>query len=439
MTGKPANPSTRLSRREALKSAAAATSAVALAGCGRGLGGSSSSSGSSLQMMFWGEGDQTKPIVDAINTWQKNGKTKVSAQYGPLNGYFDKLATRVAGGTPPDIFQLYLPYLTDYIDRGVVMPLDKYADQLGLQNIPPSILPTIKSGGHYYFALMGAATQPAIVYDSDLLKKYSLRPATDDWTIHDFQQTMLKVHTASKGKLWGISDGGGSSVQLESYMRAFNTPLFDSSGQLAFTPDQFSEWLQFWDTMRKNGSCPPMKVTAGATGFPQDPLVKGKAAYTLTATSRGYPTIQALSHDHLGLLQFPRATATSKPGTNIIPNGYFAISKKSKNPDKAVALLKYLASSTQAIKTMGLTRGVPLSKAQQDAVKGQLSGPDKEVFDNYLKAASENLADLQLYPPGSSDLMTNSLSTANQNVGFGKATVTQATQQFFADAKKALK
>lgn len=440
MTGHPNTQSREISRRSLLKIAGTASLVSALPACGRGLGGSSASAGSDLQMMVWGEGDQNTKLLDAIHGWEKqDGKTHVNAQYSGLNGYFDKLATRVAGGNPPDVFQIYLPYLADYLSRDVIMSLDDYADELSLTTLPTSILPTVKMNGHDYFAIVGAATQPAIVYDADRLTRYKLQPAGSDWTLAEFQDTMQQVYAASKGAVHGVSDMGGASVQLESYMRAFDTPLFDSAGKLAFTEDQFTQWLQLWDTMRKNGSCPPMTVTAAATGFQNDPLVTGKTAYTSTATSRGYPSIQTLTKDHLGLLEFPRATVSSKPGTNIIPAGWFAISKKSKNVDKAVALLKYLSNDPQAAKLMGLARGVPLVKAQQDALQGQLDAQEKEVFDNYLQVAGQNPAPLQAYPAGSGELMSTSLSNANQSVGFGKATVQQATTQFFADAKRILK
>lgn len=438
MTGDPHRRQLNLSRRSVLRGAAA-IGAAGLAGCGRGLGGGSSSQDSSLQMMIWGEGNQTTFIVEAIKDWEaQDGKTKISTQYGPLNGYYDKLATRVAGGNAPDIFQLSLPFLDDYLARDTIMALDDHAEDLGLTKVPSSIEPTIKQDGHYYLALMGAATQPAVVYDTTRLDSYKVQPPAQDWTLRDFEQAARQIRKQSKDSIYGATDGGGSSVQLESYVRGLGAALFDADGKLAITRDQFTDWLQLWDSMRKNGSCPPMKITSAGTGFQNDPLVKGNAAFTMPATSRGYPTLQALTKHKLGLGRAPRTTPDSKPGTNIIPNGWFAISKKCKNPEKAVALLKYLSQDPKAITTMGLSRGVPLSAAQRDAVKGQLKAPDKIVFDNYLSVADADLTPLQLYPAGSSSLMATSLPNANETVGFGKATIKQATDQFFNDARRML-
>ncbi len=431
--------STTMTRRTAFKVTGAAASMAALAGCSRGLGSGSKDS-STLQMTFWGEGDQNKKLIAAIDLFQKkDSKTKVSTQYSGLNGYYDKLATRLAGGSPPDIFQIHLPFLLEYVRRGAVLSLDDHAEELGLTKAPSYIVPTAKMDGHWYFALVGAATQPAMIYNKTKLDQYGLAVADESWTLAGYQSMMSQVTSKSGSKLHGSADFGGNSIPFESYLRGQNKTLFDNQGKLGFTEDDFGTWLRLWDTLRKNGACVPMTITATAVGFDTDPIVTGKAAYTLTATSRGFPSIQTLTKDALGILPFPRATADSKAGTNIIPAGWFAISKKSKNVDKAVALLKFLSSDENAAKTMGLARGVPIAEKLQAAIQPSLQGNDKQVFENYQTIAKQDLAPLQTFPPGAGQLLTTSLTTANQTVGFGKASIDSAAKQFFTDAKRLLK
>lgn len=431
--------STTMTRRAAFKATGAATAIAALAGCGRGLGSGSKDS-STLQMTFWGEGDQNKKLIAAIDLFQKkNSGTKVATQYSGLNGYYDKLATRLAGGNPPDIFQIHLPFLLDYVRRDAVLNLDDYAADLGLPDVPPYIATTSKLDDHWYFALVGAATQPAIIYDKSKVDQLGLDVAKSTWTLADYQAAMAQVTSAAKGQLHGSADFGGNVVPLESYMRGQNKPLFDGSGKLAFSQGDFATWLRLWDTLRKNSACVPMTITATAVGFDTDPVVTGKSAYTLTATSRGFPSIQTLTKDTLGILPFPRASAASASGTNIIPADWFAISKKSNKVDKAVALLKFLASDEEAATTMQLARGVPIAAKLQAAIKPTLQGIDKEVFDNYQQIAAQELSPLQPYPPGAGELMSTSLTNANQTVGFAKASIDAATNQFFTDATRLLK
>jgi multiple sugar transport system substrate-binding protein len=431
---------TPFSRRSLLQLGAAAAGTAALSSCSRGLGGSSSSESSkSLDFMFWGEGDQNKKLLDAIDVYQKSsGAAKVNAQYSGFSGYYDKLATRVAGGNPPDVFQIHLPYLMEYIKRGAVQALLEYKDDLGLDSLPAYVSTTVKADGKYYFALLGAATQPAIVVNTSKLASLGLSGPSDDWTIDGYRAMMAEVWSKSGKKLNGSADLGGSPIAIEAYMRGRGKPLFTDDGKLAFTEDDMAAWLQFWQDMRTSGAAVPMKVTAAATGFQNDPVTTGKAAYTGTATSRGLPSMQSLTKDKLALGTFPSGGAGSSPGTNIIPAGWFAISPKSKNIEGAVSMLKFLTTEPEVAKVLGMARGVPIPENIRSTVQGSATGLDKVVLDNYALIASNNPAPLQMYPPGASKLLQTSLANVNQVVGFGQSTVAQAVAKFFSDAKAAL-
>lgn len=428
-----------MSRRSMLAVAGATAVSVTVGGCSRGLSSNSESS-STLQMTFWGEGNQNAKLVSAINLFDKGDSgVSVKTQYSGLNGYYDKLATRLAGGAPPDIFQIHLPYLLEYVRRGAVRQLDDHATDLRLTELPSYIASTSKVDGHWYFALGGAATQPAILYDTTKLDQYGMQVASNGWTFAEYQSAMSQVHSHTKGKLYGSVDLGGTFVAFESYLHGRNKQLFDESGQLGFSEADLATWLNVWVAQRKSGGCVPMSVTAAGTGFDTDPIVTGKSAYSETATSRGLTSMQTLTKDSLGLLPFPAATKGTQSGTNIIPAGWWAISKHSKNVDKAVALLKFLTQDKKAALAMGLARGIPINAGLQTAIKPHLRGVDKLILDNYQQVAKGRLAPLQPYPPGAGELLQTSLPNANQTVGFGKSNVAAATKHFFTDAKRILK
>jgi multiple sugar transport system substrate-binding protein len=434
---------TPLSRRTFLQLGAAAAGVAAVSSCSRGLGGSSSSGGgsnSALDVMFWGEGDQNKKLIAALDLYQKgSGAAKVNPQYSGFSGYYDKLATRVAGGNPPDVFQIHLPYLMEYIKRGAVQPLDQYKGDLGLDSMPDYVATTTKADGKYYFALLGAATQPATIVNTTKLKGLGLAAPSPDWTIDQFKATMTEVWGKSGHKLAGTADLGGSPIALESFMRGRGKALFGDGGALGFDQDDMAAWLQLWQDLRSNGAAVPMAVTAAANGFQNDPVTIGKAAYSGTATSRGLPSMQSLTKDTLGLGTFPSGGAGSQPGTNIIPAGWFAISPKSKNIEGAVSMLKYLTSKPEAAAAMGLARGVPIPNDIRGTIAKSATGLNKLVLENYALIESKGPAALQMYPPGASKLLQTSLPNVNQIVGFGKSTVAQAVTKFFTDAQAALK
>jgi multiple sugar transport system substrate-binding protein len=427
-----------LTRRAVLRLGAVTGGALALTSCLRGFTPPAAST-SSLDVMFWGEGDQNKKLIDALRLFQQtDGGPGINPQYSGFDGYYDKLATRVAGGNPPDVFQIHLPYLLEYIERGAVQPLDQYSADLGLDAVPEYVAPTVAYEGKLWFALLGAASQPAVVVDMTKLQGLGLAAPTDDWTLDTFMSTMAEVLAVSGGKLHGTADLGGSPIVLEAFMRSRGKPLFTDDGRLAFDGDDFTAWLQMWQDLRDSGGAVPMSVTAAATGFQSDPVTIGKAAYTSTATSRGLPSMQSLTKDQLALATFPSGGPGSAPGTNIIPANWFAISPKSKNIEGAVAMLKFLTTDPNAARAMGLARGVPIPERLRPTVAGGASGLDKAVLDNYELVTSKAPAPLQMYPPGASKLLQTSLPNVNQVVGFGQMSVTEATAKFFSDAEVAL-
>lgn len=425
--------------RRSLMAGGAALAASALAGCGRGFSQPTSASGS-LEMTFWGEGDQNEKLLAAMKLFEGvEGNPTVNSQYSGLQGYFDKLATRLAGGNPPDIFQISIPFLREYADRGALLPLDDHAAAMGLDRLPASVSQTSKLGDHWYYQIIGVATQPAVVANATLLSELGIDLPAETWTLDDYQAIMAEVYKASDKKIHGCADAAGGFGNLDSWLQGSEKRLFTSSGSLGFDTADFQGWLNLWDGLRRSGSCVPMTITAATQGFETDPVVTRKAASTTTATSRGLPSIQSLTEDTLELLPFPAAKESQGTGATIIPAGWFAISAKSKRVDEAVALLTFLANDQKAIKTMGLARGIPLNPELRAVVSADASPLERKVLDNFEVVNAADPAPLQAFPPGSGELFNVSMDTANQSVGFGDATVGQAAKQFFSDAQRLLK
>lgn len=114
-----------ITRRSLLASAAGLSTLGLLSACG---GSSSSPSGSAgpvtLSFTFWGPvfyQNFTKQMVDLFMTKQPN--IKIESQPSEWSGYWDKLATMVAGKATPDVINMDGKYIADYGGRGVLMDL----------------------------------------------------------------------------------------------------------------------------------------------------------------------------------------------------------------------------------------------------------------------------------------------------------------------------
>lgn len=268
-------------------------------------------------------------------------------------------------------------------------------------------------GDHWYYQIIGVATQPTVVANATLLSELGIDLPAETWTLDDYQAIMAEVYKASDKEIHGCADAAGGFGNLDSWLQGSEKRLFTSSGSLGFDTADFQGWLNLWDGLRRSGSCVPMTITAATQGFETDPVVTRKAAFTTTATSRGLPSIQSLTKDTLELLPFSAAKESQGTGATIIPAGWFAISAKSKRVDEAVALLTFLANDQKAIKTMGLARGVPLNPELRAVVSADASPLERKVLDNFEVVNAADPAPLQAFPPGSGELFNVSMDTAN--------------------------
>jgi multiple sugar transport system substrate-binding protein len=435
-----------MNRRTLLSLGALGAAAVALGACSNNPAATGpvnpDDASGAVDIAFWGTQDQTTATLGALKAFETAApKIKVNSQYGPYEGYFDKLATRVAGGSAPDIFQIDLPYLASYASKGRVRALDDYASLLALDTLPSSLQGISKSGGKSYFALVGAITQPGMAYNSDMLGQYSIDAPAATWTFDDLQQACAKVVDASGGKVFGTNDFGGAVVAVESYMHGRGKALYTDAGGLGFDESDMTAWLTLWKTFRDSKLAPPMSVTAAAAGFQDYPIVKGQSAYSQIPTARGVAALQALTKSPIKLATFPKVANAKVAGTTVVPVAIWAVSAKSKNPGAAIKLLSYLANSPDAATALGIQGGVPLNKAGRDALTPKLNDGSKAIVAQYDAVSGGDLYVIQPQPASANQVLSannSALVKANQSVGFGKASVDQAVTEFFSTARKVL-
>lgn len=436
-------PTTRnLSRRSVL--GATAGGLLALAGC-RGLGGGSSSGSGgtkTLSLTWWSEGKRAQRTIDVAHLFEKAHKgVHIDAQFSDFGGYYDKLATRVAGGNPPDIFQVHITELADYAKRGAVRPLDDLVpDPLHLTGLPSYVLDSCKYQGKLYFVPLGLATQPSLVYNRTKLDSLGVPAPDPDWALDDFHQFVRAVSKAGGGKVYGTSDMGGSPPAFEAFVRSKGTQLFTEDGKLAFSKDVLQEWYGLWDQLRHQKATVPMKISAGVQGFANDPLTTGQAAITVAASSKGIAGYGNIVKDKLESVPFPRHEKGGPVGTLVTPIEWWALSSKMPKEKATLAaqFANFAITSPKAASAWTTDHGVPLFADLREKTYAEADGLTKLIYDDFDTVQKTNPSARTLYPPGSGELIQMTLKKLNQDVGFGKSTVQKAVTTFYSEADRIL-
>lgn len=440
MTKEPTSRS--LSRRGFL--GAAAGGMLAVAGC-RGLSGGSANSGGggkSLSLTWWSEGKRAQRTLDVAHLFEKTDKgVHINGQFSNFNGYYDKLATRVAGGDAPDIFQVHITMMADYAKRGAVRSLeDLVPDPLRLADLPDYVLESCKYKGKLCFVPLGLATQPSLVYSRTKLDKLDIAPPRADWTLDDFTRFASAVAKASGGKVYGTAEMGGSAPAFEAFVRSKGTELFTTDGKLAFGQDVLDEWYGLWDELRKRKAAVPMKISAGVQGFANDPLTTGQSALTVAASSKGIEGYENIVKDKLASVPFPRHRKGGPVGTLVTPIEWWALSAKmpKDKAELAARFANFAITDQKAVSVWAADHGVPLFADLRKKAYPDADATTKQIYDDFETVERTHPKPRTIYPPGAGELLQNVLTEQNQNVGFGKATVSKAVRTFFSEAERIL-
>ena len=129
-----------------------------------------------LQVFWWGgakRAENTQKVLDLYTQKHPNVTFKIEQQ--PNAGYFDKLATRAAGGNAPDIFQLDDGSLAEYAKRNVTLDLTKYVknNKIDTKDIPKGLVDYGVVDGENA-GIAAAQNTPGMIYDKTVAQQYGL-------------------------------------------------------------------------------------------------------------------------------------------------------------------------------------------------------------------------------------------------------------------------
>jgi multiple sugar transport system substrate-binding protein len=129
-------------------------------------------------------------LVTRYNT-ANSSTVSVSQNVMPWADLTTKLLAASAVGQGPDIAAFHLQYLPQYVQAGLVAPIDDaYAHGLSAAAIPPDLLRSLKIGGHYYGAPANYATL-MLYWNKDLFRKAGLTKAPA--TVAEMQADAVKL------------------------------------------------------------------------------------------------------------------------------------------------------------------------------------------------------------------------------------------------------
>lgn len=419
----------RLGRRQFLLGSSALAAAAAA-------GVSPAWAQNALRLIFWGgqaRADRTYAVTDM---YEGAGNPGIEGEFLSWNDYWPKLATQTAGGTAPEVIQMDYRFIVEYATRNAIAPLDDIIGDLG--DFDADQLEGGKVDGKLYGISLGA-NSVATLYNASAFEEAGIEAPTNAWTLDDLMAIGEAFKAANiRGGMKAIQDGSYSEPMLDNWLRQRGKALYTADGKLGFEEADAVEWYQLWSTMRDAGVCVSAEDQALDTGpLETTMVVQGKAAM-MPSNSNQLVGFQAIVQDKLNMVGYPRIAAGVGGGHYRKPSMFFSVGGSSANKEAAADFLNFFISDPEAVKILGVERGIPCSAATRDIVAPTLDETNQIAL-NFVANLGDLLGPLPPSPPAAAGEISESLlRTLGQEVGFGAKSPEQAGADLVAGANDIL-
>ena len=282
----------------------------------------------------WSEPNNA-PVMMALKKSfeQENPGTTVKDLAVPPSVFWDKQMTDTVAGNPPDVVTLYDPEIRQYIEAGLLEPLDQYYKQAGIDksNLVPTTRLAEKDGMIYGVPFQVGAR--ALFYNEKLLSDAGLKPPQNVGELLDAIRKLRKPEAQQFGFMT-VSKPGNSSVayiEVNALVVGFGGGFFKDGKPSANAPQTVAA-LQFLKTLYDEGLIPR---GMDANGYRQL-FIQGKVAMYATG-----PFIAGIvAKENKDTYANLRAMPLPLPGnTTMAVTVFLAVPKAAKNKELAAKLI----------------------------------------------------------------------------------------------------
>lgn len=195
--------------------------------------------------------DQEPAIREILDVYEEeNPGVTVEIQIIPWTDYWSTLQTSTAGGTGPDVAWMLGAKIGQYVDGGVLLPLDDAFEASGLdiENYPEQLVDLFVDDGTTY-ALPKDFDTIGLWYNKALFDEAGVAYPTPDWTWDDVV-TAAQALTKPDGSVYGIG------APMDPQATYYNT-IYQAGGEVisedgttsGYDSPEAIEGIKFWTDM----------------------------------------------------------------------------------------------------------------------------------------------------------------------------------------------
>ena len=395
----------------------------------------------SLNMVFWGSATRDKFTKQATELFhQSHPTTTITSQVNAnFTDYWTKLNTLIANGNTPDLIQMDMRYVSQYVRKRTLLDLTSfiYNQTIDLTDFDPMLLDSSKVNKTIYGIPLGGNYQ-TYLYDKTAIQLADIGPIPSNMTWDMFKTYTTELTKALGNGTYGTADLSGDITSFEVWIRQRGKELYDQNGKVKFDLTDAGDWYNYWDGMRKANACLPMSVQSKVdiTGNPGDSSLTKKLVVFSSLYSNQLEAFQAATTHQLALTLPPLGSA---PGMYLKTSMMLSIAETTKYPTECANFANFLINDAGAVKAIGIERGVPGSVKARALLNPHLNETQQAIM-TYINLVSESGLTRPkevLDPPGAGTVATT-LKTVSQDIGLGRISVSGGAKELYTSAQKAV-
>ncbi|ACL38498.1 extracellular solute-binding protein family 1 [Pseudarthrobacter chlorophenolicus A6] len=416
--------------------AAITAAGLGLSGCA---GGGSPAAGGNVELNFvyWGDANRAKMTDAAIKIFEeKNPGITIKSEYQDSGPYADKLATRFAGGNPPDVLNMANRSLLEYAQRGTLADL-KELPELNLDKIPETVLSRGEVDGKLYGLATGVTTIGMVVNKAITDQAGVTIPDDKTWSWEDYAKFATEVTQKTGGKVYGAGYDVSTETGPILFARQRGEDFYTEDNKLGVSEDTIREWFQYSVDLRNAGGYPPAGFFEQIGGSAaQSYLAKGTVASQIIPINN-YKAYNEAAGGNVVLLRMPGETTEKRRGYSADPSMLWSIAAKSKHPKEAAKFVDFLINDADGAAETLTQRGVPINPDVADAIKSKLGADDTKFVQLVADLQKDELPPAYVYPKGAS-VVADTLKQLATEVEFGRVTPADAAKTFLEKSNAAI-
>lgn len=390
-----------------------------------------------LNILWWGSQTRHELTTQMLEKFQEeNPDIEVVMDYSDWDGYWTKLPAQVAGGQTPDVFQMDYAKLAQYVENGVMAPLDDYvADgSLDLSNVAQSVIDSGSIDGKLY-AVSTGTNAPVMLYRKDILDDLGIEMPMNP-TMSEYTDISKKVYEAT-----GLRDTFVTSCSADNLrfrLRNYGMNLYnDDASALGFDDPKYivDMWQLALDAQNEGWGLMIGEETA-TTAF--DSMVMD--SWSRYQNSNELQAYRDATGKDISMVMIPNTDDATASATYLKPAMFWCVAADSDVKDAAVRFINYFANDTSCYDIVGIERAVPISSEMREYVAPTLDEVGKQVVEFVDYVSQPNMASPLMNPdPGKHSEISDLLSQYSDQVRYGEITdLPTAAQQFMDEANAIL-